>query len=529
MIVFQSKQDRIIYVVCNDATCASATTHQIVSGTFEFAKYTAVAVASDMFHVIHTTGSAISTEPMGYHGTAAIPSCTGPSCLAATCAGTGLYLNDARVTQLVREQMRGASSTLSPCSDFACAAGTSDDDGIASTACISCSAGTHAPAGSTGVCSALACAAGTSDTDGSSVSPCVACSVPNTYVPSGSFGACSNSKFLCASGTADLDSNNTTPCVASNSTITASSSSASSVGIYAGAGAGAVALIVLVILLVVVRSMRRTRNEANEVKRKIDGWLGVEDTDKLDAEQRAIIDGAKGSAFLSYAWGKQDPKTKLLPNQLIVNSVASALHSRGIKVWLDTEKMKDDMYMHMALGVRHCAVFVACVSNEYHNPSSNAAMEFRLACDLKKPMVAVRAAPDVDMRQGAVGLRNAGQIYYNACCDHVSFAKEMDKLANIIRDKMDMDMGTAVGDGKKELLRVDSSGSAHEMQPVSVGLETGAGVGPRTDPQLAPPPAQPHQAWVGDSQGTEDQGEAGQVAPVPGLGFDVVVDDAPDE
>ena len=70
--------------------------------------------------------------------------------------------------------------------------------------------------------------------------------------------------------------------------------------------------------------------------------------------------------MLSYRWGDMDPLTGRYPVQEKVKMLKLALEKRGHRVWMDVEQMRGAMDDVMYATVEQCAVFVACVTDAYH-------------------------------------------------------------------------------------------------------------------------------------------------------------------
>eukprot|EP00727_Mastigamoeba_balamuthi_P013702 m51a1_g8955 putative dna mismatch repair protein msh3 (1513) ;mRNA; r:1032663-1038614 len=115
------------------------------------------------------------------------------------------------------------------CEGFACAAGTTDDDGDVRTACVGCSAGQYAGAGTQGPCTA--CQSHTTDADSDPATPCVACGAGH-YVPgaTGSSGPCSG--YECGAGWTDADSDAGTACEQCGAGAYVPAGSAGACGLY---------------------------------------------------------------------------------------------------------------------------------------------------------------------------------------------------------------------------------------------------------------------------------------------------------
>eukprot|EP00727_Mastigamoeba_balamuthi_P013704 m51a1_g8957 putative serine threonine kinase (2606) ;mRNA; f:1042935-1051690 len=115
------------------------------------------------------------------------------------------------------------------CEGFACEAGTTDDDGDVRTACVACSAGQYAGAGTQGPCAA--CGSHTTDADSDPATPCVACG-PGHYVPgaTGSSGPCSG--YECGAGWTDADSDAGTACEQCGAGAYVPAGSAGACGLY---------------------------------------------------------------------------------------------------------------------------------------------------------------------------------------------------------------------------------------------------------------------------------------------------------
>ncbi|KAJ3128843.1 hypothetical protein HK098_003392 [Nowakowskiella sp. JEL0407] len=163
-------------------------------------------------------------------------------------------------------------------------------------------------------------------------------------------------------------------------------------------------------------------------------------TNLLTGPQSGIEDGF-GTIMLSYSWGKKDLMTGLYLNQEAVKKIASALETRGFKVWLDVCYMKGNMVTKMMNVIANCDAVISCVTNEYHIETSNSYREFMCAWYRKKKIFGIKLAKDADMAGGAYGFyKGYGDKFYSlADCDsEKAYELILDELARDISSTLEL-------------------------------------------------------------------------------------------
>ncbi|KAJ3122393.1 component of the polarisome [Nowakowskiella sp. JEL0407] len=136
-------------------------------------------------------------------------------------------------------------------------------------------------------------------------------------------------------------------------------------------------------------------------------------TDEKSSTNSKGIEEGVGTIMISYSWGKKDILSGLYWNQEVVKRLATALESRGFKVWLDVRYMKGNMVEKMTKVITNSDAVISCVTNEYHVETSNAYREFMYAWYKKKEIFGVKMARDVDMGAGAYGFyKGFGDKFY---------------------------------------------------------------------------------------------------------------------
>lgn len=104
--------------------------------------------------------------------------------------------------------------------------------------------------------------------------------------------------------------------------------------------------------------------------------------------------------MLSYRWG---PKVDgVFPTQERVKQIQSELEGMNHRTWLDLDYMRGEMETVMISVVEDCAVFLACLTNDYFDDGSNAQLEFAHALSHRQPgidMLFVKLEHDFDCRR----------------------------------------------------------------------------------------------------------------------------------
>jgi mitogen-activated protein kinase 1/3 len=109
------------------------------------------------------------------------------------------------------------------------------------------------------------------------------------------------------------------------------------------------------------------------------------------------------SFFLSHSWS----------NKAVVEELKRRLEQRpGVRCWIDTEQMAAGAWLFDAIqeGIDESAVFMAFVSDTYL-ASDNCGMEFSLAVDWKKPMVAINLVQGRWPPKGKTAMGLTGKLY----------------------------------------------------------------------------------------------------------------------
>ncbi|KAJ3123480.1 hypothetical protein HK098_001868, partial [Nowakowskiella sp. JEL0407] len=147
--------------------------------------------------------------------------------------------------------------------------------------------------------------------------------------------------------------------------------------------------------------------------------LATEDKSSLSNPNIKGMKSSVGTIMISYSWRKKDILLGMHWNQEVVKRLATALVTRGLKVWLDVRYMKGNMVEKMTKVITNCDAVIACVTNEYHVETSNAYREFMFAWYKKKKIFGVKLAKDTDMGAGAYGFyKGYGDKFYAlADCD----------------------------------------------------------------------------------------------------------------
>ncbi|KAJ3113386.1 cytokinesis protein 3, partial [Nowakowskiella sp. JEL0407] len=102
-------------------------------------------------------------------------------------------------------------------------------------------------------------------------------------------------------------------------------------------------------------------------------------TDSTPGNSSQQSEGLEYDVMLSYAWAH---KVKVL-------QIRDALTSRGFKVWIDEERMSENIYKAMHNAIVSSEIIVPCLSKEYEN-SANCNRELFHTADLKKRIVPIR-------------------------------------------------------------------------------------------------------------------------------------------
>ncbi|KAJ3127880.1 hypothetical protein HK098_005656 [Nowakowskiella sp. JEL0407] len=130
--------------------------------------------------------------------------------------------------------------------------------------------------------------------------------------------------------------------------------------------------------LALLRSLRKipTLQEKNLVK------FGIEDghlANMVRAIEKLKLGSGKYDVMLSYSWA----------NKLNVVRISKALKARGFSVWIDVDKMTDNVFDAMHQAVTSSTVIIPCLSPGYVN-SENCKRELSYAAELKKRIVPIR-------------------------------------------------------------------------------------------------------------------------------------------
>eukprot|EP00298_Acanthocystis_sp_HF-20_P018085 c21893_g2_i1.p1 GENE.c21893_g2_i1~~c21893_g2_i1.p1 ORF type:complete len:968 (+),score=341.22 c21893_g2_i1:11-2914(+) len=155
--------------------------------------------------------------------------------------------------------------------------------------------------------------------------------------------------------------------------------------------------------------------------------LGLNFHNPSDNNNSSIEDG-KGMVMLSYNWGSRN-KNNIYPNQEKVKLVRQKLEEKGYKCWMDLQGMGYEMDKTMMNVIRNCDGFIACVTNEYQKPDTNANKEFLFAVTQKKKIFGLKMDVDTDMLNQCYAFHIPPSAYkYYDISDESNFNKAIDDL-----------------------------------------------------------------------------------------------------
>ncbi|KAJ3086901.1 hypothetical protein HK102_012218 [Quaeritorhiza haematococci] len=129
--------------------------------------------------------------------------------------------------------------------------------------------------------------------------------------------------------------------------------------------------------------------------------------------------------FLSYQWDSQNT----------VLAVRSFLESKGLRVWMDLQQMKSNIYESMVEGITKSRVICPFLSIKY-DQSQNCRREIQYSADLRKPLVPVRLD---NGPFGVTGLVTAGCLYVSLVAVQVEsdkWNKKLEELYDRIRNAL---------------------------------------------------------------------------------------------
>ena len=178
--------------------------------------------------------------------------------------------------------------------------------------------------------------------------------------------------------------------------------------------------------------------------------------------------------MLSYAWSrtsKSDPHAANL-NQLMVLDVYNFLISKNLTVWMDIKELNGG---HIADRLREavdaCRVFVPCVTNSYLNEGKNSRVELDYAVLRRKPIVALKLKPEVDMLSDNFGFHFGRYLYHDVSSDE-KFKVEMNRFFCDVLENIQ-----------------EANASASFPAPSSVSSSFPSSSFPSSSPSSFPPPS----------------------------------------
>ena len=144
---------------------------------------------------------------------------------------------------------------------------------------------------------------------------------------------------------------------------------------------------------------------------------------RLEAKRGEIEEqeSHESDIFISYCW----------QNSELVRSVAKKLEEmeyetkenekKKIKIWIDIQNMKGDIYNSMENGVRNCKIFISFISPKYAS-SPNCQRELKLGNDLRKKVYCCLVDPANRFENGGwpppgIGTLVAGNLYIDLTKD----------------------------------------------------------------------------------------------------------------
>ena len=119
--------------------------------------------------------------------------------------------------------------------------------------------------------------------------------------------------------------------------------------------------------------------------------------------------------------------------QALVWQLWRKLKQRGIKVWIDTEKMQGDMFDKMGKAVQNASHVICCVSEDYFN-SDPCRSEAQYSRELKRKMIFVKVQKGYRPKDW-LGLIMAGKIYYEMHSSE-EIEKNFGRLFSYLQGKM---------------------------------------------------------------------------------------------
>ena len=161
---------------------------------------------------------------------------------------------------------------------------------------------------------------------------------------------------------------------------------------------------------------------------------------ELDTK-RGLIENAQfneNDVFISYCWADADLVRATAAK--IASSPASTSNpssSPNLQIWIDTEKMRGNIYNAMEEGVRLAKVFVSFISPKYA-ASANCQRELKLANDLRKTIVCCLVDPANRFENGGwpppgIGTLVAGNVYLDLTKNYdQSFEELLSKIRNTL-------------------------------------------------------------------------------------------------
>ena len=162
---------------------------------------------------------------------------------------------------------------------------------------------------------------------------------------------------------------------------------------------------------------------------------------ELDTK-RGLIENAQfneNDVFISYCWADCDlvrmTAAKIVASTLSADSTSSSSPAQNIQIWIDTEKMRGNIYNAMEEGVRLTKVFVSFISPKYA-ASANCQRELKLANDLRKKIVCCIVDPASRFENGGwpppgIGTLVAGNLYLDLT---KNFDQSFQELLSKIRE-----------------------------------------------------------------------------------------------